>query len=1090
MRITKHPQPFYFLSIILFLFNSCVDSTHTTSSTLFQQVSSDHSNVHFKNTFKETLQFNFLNYSYIYNGGGVSTGDFNNDGLTDLYFTSNQNSNKLYLNKGEFVFNDITEIANVSDTEGWTTGTAVVDINNDGWLDIYVCKSGSLDNHSERKNKLFINQKNNTFKEEASKYNLDHYGFSTQAYFFDYDNDNDLDMYLVNHRPDFRNNINPDLKIQLNKQDYSSDQLFRNDNGYFTNVTKESGVLNKAWGLSASIGDFNQDDRPDIFVANDFLEPDFLYINQGDGTFKEEALKYFNHISANSMGSDFADINNDLHPDLIVLDMMAEDHIRSKENMATMSTENFNRLVNQGYHHQYMSNILQLNRGNGMYSEIGQMSKISKTDWSWAPLIADFDNDGFNDLFVTNGIENDLSNQDFRNQMRSNIINRKKVSLIEAIQMMPSNKLSNYVFQNQKNLLFKNTTQTWGLSKKVNSNGAIYADLDNDGDLDLVVNNQLEEAHIYQNTSKNNYIKIKLKGPSQNIFGYGTSVTVFSNGLTQRKHLQPQRGFQSSNDLHLNFGLEKRKEIDSIHIYWNQNKTQTIYNTKPNQTIEISYNMNKYDSKTSESKLNNSSDLKTNKLGINHILKTNNYDDFKHQLLLPQKQSEKKFALTVGDVNNDGLEDIFVGNSKGKSAVLYIQNSTGTFTKSFQKAFEEDSKFEDTDAVLFDVDNDHDLDLFISSGGYELTENHALLQNRLYLNNGNGKFSKGNIPSIRKNSTCVVPHDYDNDGDIDLFIGGGVVPRKYPLAEESYFLMNKKGTLKQKSLPAFSHLQIVNDAVFEDIDNDGFKELLVVGEWMPVQIFKNKKGVFYSDQIINIKNTNGWHQTIKPTDIDNDGDVDFIIGNYGANNKFKPSSKKPLHIYADYFDSNSSFDLALSKLSKKGMLLPVRGKECSSQQTPFIKSKIKSFKEFASSSMTDIYGEEKLKNANHYVAHQLNSFILKNVGNYNFEIELLPSYAQMSPTLDIEFEDFNNDGYQDIVGVGNNYEAEVETVRYDASKNYILLNDKKGSYHHVSTPNIYVNKESIAIEKILIDKKIHFIILNKNGEMDILKKLP
>lgn len=458
------------------------------------------------------MYFNFINYSYIYNGGGVAVGDINNDGLEDLYFVSNQNSNKLYLNKGNFVFNDITKTANVQDDNGWSTGVTMVDINNDGWLDIYVCKSGELQNPSLRQNKLYINQKDNTFKEEAAKYGLNQHGFSTQAYFIDYDKDGDLDMYLVNHRADFENNIIINSAAQKQFTQDDSDHLFRNDNGRFYNITQQAGVASKTWGLSASIGDFNNDNWPDIYVANDFLEPDFLYINNQDGTFSDKSQVYFKHISTNSMGSDFADINNDLLPDLVVLDMMAADRKRGKENMATMSTENFNLMVESGYHHQYMSNMLQLNNGEGAYSDIGQLSGIAKTDWSWAPLIADFDNDGYNDVFVTNGIENDLSNQDFRNQMRQNIVNQKRVSLEEAIAMMPSTKLSNYMFINSTNYTFKDVSKEFGLDAKVNSNGAAYADLDNDGDLDLVINNQSNKASIYKNNAEANYLTVLLKG--------------------------------------------------------------------------------------------------------------------------------------------------------------------------------------------------------------------------------------------------------------------------------------------------------------------------------------------------------------------------------------------------------------------------------------------------------------------------------------------------------------------------------------------------------------------------------------------------
>lgn len=1075
---------------MLILCAQCSTKKDEISTTLFNLVDNKKTNIHFKNTVKENLYFNFLNYAYIYNGGGIAVGDINNDGLEDVYFTSNQESNKLYLNQGNLEFKDITIEANVSDEIGWTTGVTMIDINNDGWLDIYVCKSGSLDSHQNRKNKLFINQKNNTFKESAAKYGLDHFGFSTQAYFFDFDNDEDLDMYLVNHRQDFRNNISVDQRIQETKEEYNSDQLFRNDGTSFTNITKEAGILNKAWGLSTSIGDFNNDNLLDIFVANDFLEPDFLYINQGNGTFKDEALKHFNHISSNSMGSDFADINNDLQPDLIVLDMMAEDHIRGKENMATMSISNFHQLVNMGYHHQYMSNMLQLNNGNGTFSEIGQLAGIAKTDWSWAPLIADFDNDGFNDLFVTNGIEHDLSNQDFRNQMRNNIINRKKVSLEQAINMMPSQKLSNYVFKNKQDLTFENTSKKWGLDKEVNSNGAVYADLDNDGDLDLIVNNQAEEASIYRNNSTKNFISFTLKGSSKNKLGIGAVISVFSDGLQQSKQHFASRGFQSSVSNKLHFGLGDNLKIDSVLVDWKNGKSQIITNVKINSSIEINYKNAVENSVSTNSKTNLFTEINPSEIGIDFQQKENVFDDFKIQLLLPQKQSERSAAIAIGDVNNDGLEDFFVGNAKGEKAVLYIQNQKGKFVETNQQLFTSDKEFEDTDAKFIDIDNDNDLDLYVTSGGYEVETNSKLLQDRLYLNDGKGNFTKGKLPTILTNSKGITFSDYDKDGDQDVFVGGGVKFAQYPLSDKPYLLENKNEkyiNVTDEKLDDISNLRMINDAIFTDFDNDGDQDLIVVGEWMPITFYENKENKFYQKEIKGVSNINGWYQTITAADLDKDGNIDYIIGNWGNNNKFHPTKEKPLHIYADYFDDNASFDIALSKVSKTGDLLPVRGKECSTQQTPFLGKKVKTFKEFAASTMPEIYGAKKLEKATHYRAHSFASAILKNRGNGQFDVQELPNETQFSPTLSIEVADVNNDGFLDIFGFGNVYDSEVETIRYDASKGYLLLGSKKGEFKHTKDTTYFSNKEAKAIKKIVINGVLHFIILNKNNKIGVLK---
>ncbi|WP_430410427.1 VCBS repeat-containing protein [Kordia sp.] len=1089
MIFLKQHKIFYFA--ILFFGVGCAKKTAEKSDTLFSVINNDHTNIHFKNEVQENLYFNFLNYSYIYNGGGIAVGDINNDGLDDLYFSSNQGSNALYINKGDFKFEDITKKANVSDENGWTTGVSMIDINNDGWLDIYVCKSGSLKNHELRKNKLYINQKDNTFKENAATYGIDHFGFSTQAYFFDYDTDGDLDVYLVNHRFDFQNNTNIDARIQQQKEPYNSDQLFRNDGNHFTNVTRAAGIENKAWGLSASIGDFNNDSLPDIYVANDFLEPDFLYINQGNGTFKDEILTRFKHISANSMGSDFADINNDLLPDLLVLDMLAEDHIRSKENMANMSTENFNAVVNAGYHHQYMSNMLQLNNGDGTYSEIAQLSGIAKTDWSWAPLIADFNNDGYNDVFVTNGIEHDLSNQDFRNKMKTNIQNRKKVSLQEAINMMPSNTLSNYIFQNNKDISFSNKTKDWGFTTKVNSSGAVYVDLDNDGDLDLVTNNQDEEAQVYKNYSEGNSITFSLVGTDQNKNGIGTTIHVYANGLQQAKTVQLSRGYQSSVTNKLHFGLGEITKVDSVKIYWQDGKKQLLSNIKINKAITINYKNATQEKVESSNSVALFETINPTDLGIEFTQKENKFNDFELQVLLPQKQSEKGNPLAVADVNNDGLDDFFVGNAKGSISKLYLQKSDGTFSENNQKLFEAEKKYEDTNAQFIDVDNDKDLDLYVTSGGYENEENSLLLQDRLYINDGKGNYTKSNrLPKIHINTKAIAAADYDNDGDIDIFIGANTKHGKYPLAETSYLLKNENGKFtntKDEVISEISELKLVNDAIFSDYDADGDLDLLVVGEWMPITIFENNNGKFDKKNLSELANATGWYQSIREADIDNDGDNDYIIGNWGTNNKFHPTEEKPLHIYAGNLDQNASFDMALSKVSKTGQLLPVRGKQCSSEQTPMLNSKIKTYKDFAASTLPEIYGQENLANATHFKVTNFKSFSLKNNGNGSFDIQTLPNQAQFGPTLSIATHDFNTDGYTDIFGVGNIYDAEIETIRYDASRGYVLLGNEQGTYQYQKDISYLNHSEAKAIQKIMIRGVAHFIILNKNAALKILK---
>lgn len=1079
---------FFSYYILLFIFFSCSQGSpekNTKTNFLFTKIPVATSNVDFSNKVVETLSFNFLNYPYIYNGGGVAIIDINKDGFDDIYFTSNQHSNKLYLNKGNFTFEDITKKANVEDTKGWTTGVSVVDINQDSWPDIYVCKSGSLRNSAQRKNKLYINNQNGTFTESAKKYKLDHPGFSTQAYFFDSDLDGDLDMYLVNHRPDFKNNAI--IEKEPTKIIEMSDQFFENIDGTFENVTEKSGIKNSAWGLSASIGDFNEDGYPDVFVANDFLQPDYLYINNKNGTFTESAKTYFNHISANSMGSDYADINNDLLPDLIVLDMIAADHKRSKKNMATMSTDNFNELVASGYHYQYMANMLQLNRGATHFSEIGQLAGISKTDWSWAPLIADFNNDGFKDVFITNGIENDLSNQDFRTQLKNNIQNKKKVSLQEAIKMMPSEKLHNYLYVNSQNLLFSDQSKQAGLEEKINSNGAAYADLDNDGDLDLVVNNQNENAFIYKNNSQNNYIKVSLNGPSKNQNALGAKVILYQKNQQQLLTQNTSRGYQSSISSTLNFGIGDIKSVDSIQVVWPDKTTETQYQIAANQWIQFNYTIKAKQYKKPEVK-NVFKEISSTELGIDYRHFENNFNDYSLQLLLPQKQSTQSRAIAVGDVNNDSLQDLFLGNGFGKPGVIFLQNNNGKFSKLSNPIFQKHAKYEDQNAVFFDADGDSDLDLIVSSGGYELKENSPLLQDRIYFNNGHGRFSAGKLPKMLSSTKSITVADIDQDDDLDIFIGGRVIPGKYPMAPDSFLLLNNNGVFTDITDSIAKELRnfgMINQSIFSDFDNDGDQDLILAAEWQSITIFENNHGHFKKLALPALDKNKGWYQSIKGFDYDGDGDQDYFIGNLGLNNKFHANPKKPLHIYADYFDNNSSFDIILSK-TLNGNLVPVRGKQCSTEQTPFLGKKIATYNQFANATLDQIYGKEKLEKAYHLYTNTFASVFLENQGNKNFKEIKLPNNCQFGPTLAFLIQKNKKNQLMDIIGVGNIYEAEVETIRYDASKGFILNSDNK-ELKSESTSFFPTNKNTKAIKQIEIQGIPHFILFNNNDRLSVFK---
>lgn len=1078
-------------ALIVFLLVRCDNQFNKKSSnaaTLFTLVPVEQTHVDFSNKVVQDTIFNCVKYMYALNGGGVAIGDINNDGLQDIYFSSNQQSNKLYLNKGNFEFEDITQSANVTDEFGWTTGVSMIDINNDGWLDIYVCKSASLESDEWRKNKLYINQKDGTFKEDARAFGLDNDGFSIQSYFFDYDKDGDLDMYLVNHRVDFKNTLRLEKKEFQKKYPETSDHLFRNDGETFVDVTVEAKVVNKAWGLSASIGDYNNDGWPDIYVANDYIMPDFLYINNQDGTFSNQLNSRFKHISYNSMGTDYADINNDFLPDLVVLEMSAEDHIRSKENMPSMNTEGFEKIINAGYNLPYMANVMQLNNGNGTFSDIGQLLGVSKTDWSWAPLIADFDNDGYKDVYITNGIDRNFSNQDYIRKVKSNLDSKKHMTVLDVVNMMPSEKLSNYCYKNNGDLSFSNTTKDWGLDQKVNSNGVAYADLDNDGDLDLVVNNMAAKASIYKNNSVGNFINIKLTGTPKNINAIGSKIKVFTSTQQQYQELYTARGYQSCVTNVINFGLGKESNIKKIEIVWDNGLVSNLENVEANQTIEVDIT----DAVTTKPIVVKQNKLFTKikpaQLGIDFLHQENNFNDFSKQVLLPQKLSQQGPALAVADINKDGLDDFYVGGAKGQPGKLFLQDNLGKFEYSFQKDFDKDKDFEDNRALFFDANKDGYLDLYVTSGGYELPENSPLLQDRLYLNDKKGKFIKSSgLPKMLSNTKAVKSFDFDQDGDSDLVVGGHCVPGKYPLVAQSYFLRNDNGVFKDVTAvlaPEFSKIGIVNDFIFSDYDNDGLKDLIAVGEWMPITVLKNTSGKF---KIINAKEfegTEGWWNTVSEADIDNDGDLDYFFGNLGGNNKFHPSAEKPLHIYGNNFDQNSSYDMVLSKLYK-GNLVPVRGKECSTQQNSFVSKKMPTFKSFALSNMNDIYGDKELKQSYHKKAFQFKSGYAINNGKGSFTFKELPNSAQFGPTMCFVFEDVNKDGFIDVIGAGGIYEAEVETIRYDSNTGYILLGGSKGNLSPHKDLNFYNDANAKQMKSIKIKGKKHLIIGNNNAQLNI-----
>jgi enediyne biosynthesis protein E4 len=1088
-----------FISFIT-LFFSCKESESNNleekkeTAPLFKKINAEDSGINFTNALKQTIDFNFMNYMYIYTGAGVASGDIDNDGLIDLYFVSNLGPNKLYKNLGNLKFEDITVASKTEDYAGFSNGVSMWDANNDGWLDIYVCKAGSLNDDNARRNLLFINNQNGTFTESAKAYGLDDPGYATQAYPIDFDRDGDMDLYIVNHRYDFKNNDKISGEVQAQLEEITSDQLYRNDDGNFTKVTGQAGLYNKAWGLSAVISDFNNDGWEDIYVANDFMEPDFLYINQQNGTFRNEINARMSHISNFSMGTDFADLNNDLYNDLVSLDMVSESHERSKENMASMSTSNFLKMVEIGYHHQYMTNTLHWGDSKGNYRESAQLSGISKTDWSWAPLLADFDNDGYKDIFIGNGVDRDYTNQDARNRLKQVQARGESMTIDSLLNSFPSEPLENYIFKNNGDLSFSKKSDEWGLEIPTYSYGASYADLDNDGDLELILNNLNSVSGIYENQSDNNYLKIKLEGPEKNKLAIGSKVYIETDNGYQTQELFLNRGYESSVTSILSFGLGKTENVKRIDVQWPDGKISEIGATKANQQIAVNYNSAKEGELSFIIPQSKKQSINPRELGINYFQKENDFDDFSVQLLIPQKQSTKGTRMAVADVNGDNLEDFFIGNAAGSVASLYLQKPDGTFSSSNQKLWNAEKKYEDANALFFDADGDKDMDLYVVSAGYELREDSPLLQDRLYMNDGKGNFSKSDraLPTMLVSGKAIAASDIDKDGDLDLFVGGNVVPGKYPLSPQSFLLRNDDGKFTDITAqnPSLLEAGMVSEAIFSDYDGDNDKDLFIVGEWMKPTFFKNNQGKFEKDnEIKGLEYTEGWWFSAAAADVDGDGDQDFIVGNLGDNNKFHPSQEKPLYITAKDFDDNGSFDVALSKISN-GKIVPVRGKECSSQQNPFLLDKIKTYKQFASLELKDIYGEDLLKDAYKLIAHDFESALIINEGNGNFKVIPLPNEAQLGPTMGMAIKDVNGDGNLDIVGVGGLYDAEVETIRYDGNFGYTLLGNGKGDFHFDKSFEPYIPSDAKDLKTISVRNKTYYISVSNNAPLEIFTFIP
>lgn len=1035
----------------------------------FLLLSPESTGINFKNEIVETGINNIMSYQYMYNGAGVALADFNNDGWTDVFFVGNSVPNKLYINEGSWSFRDVTSAAGVEGRRlGWRTGVSVVDINGDGWLDIYVCYSGNVvgegmdapvqRNRKERSNELFLNKGNNAdgnpvFIESARELGLDAIGtFSSQAYFFDYDKDSDLDMPLVNHANMFYAPFFNTSKIRNSRHPYFGNQLYQNVNGRFKDVSEDAGIYGSGlnFGLSAAIGDFNNDSWPDIYVTNDYDEQDFLFVNNHDGTFKETSHKSFAHISKFSMGSDVADVNNDGFQDLLVVDMLPQDNKRQKLLKGPDAYDKYNLAIDSGFHRQNMRNMLQVQMRSSRdniprFQEVGQMAGISNTDWSWAPLFADFDNDSFIDLYVTNGYLHDYTNMDFMKYAQAKIgrvINTRKErqeDIMALIHDMPATRLVNYCFSGTGGSNFQQVNDTWGITQESISNGAAYGDLDNDGDLDLVVNNLNEPAFIYENNieKRGNYIQIKLKGIEPNTLGIGSMITIDVGGKTLMRDMYLARGYQSSVDPVATIGIGSYSSVVSIVVTWPNGRESKLSNVPANQMITIEQR-NAAEPAVAEKKETTSNLFEdiTNESLLNYIHQENRFSDFNLQRLLPYQPSRLGGRSAVGDVNNDGLDDIYFGGASGQPGMLYSAQKNGTFQATLVQAFVQDAKYEDADAAFFDADHDGDLDLYVVSGGFEFAPGDPMYTDRLYVNDGSGRFSRHDSALPSQPPICggvIAPADFDNDGDVDLFIGGRVEAHRFPTTPRSQLLLNESVGKEIKFRDVTEGIAtplerpgMITGAVWSDLNKDNWKDLVLVGEWMPIRVFINAGGTSFREETstFGLSETHGWWSSIIVDDFDGDGDMDFIAGNAGTNLQYTASPQRPLELFVQDLNNDNIPDPVMSYYIGDKRY-PIHSYDEMVDQMRSFRKKYPTYESYANAETGGVVDVNKKDDGSYYKINYLQSCWLENKEG-KMIIKPLPEFIQRSMVTGLLQHDFTIQGRPQVLCVGNFFPYRVE----------------------------------------------------------------